>query len=170
MLWIHVSPLRSGSLSLKVKGMTRKRTSATRSHCFNTRTVQVPGRRGRCSGGLYWVYSASTSTVMSYDAATTRAGSIQTIVAVRLGPRAHFWTASGSLKGPITPPKFRKILSLGSHSVPICQEEWQKESHSWNNNGLCDTTQQNNVCSFDFHILFEHKVGEYVCICILTYF
>ena len=65
MVWIHISPLRIGSLSLKVKGMTRKRASATRSHCFNTRTVQVPGRRGRCSGGLYWVYSASTSTVMS---------------------------------------------------------------------------------------------------------
>lgn len=118
---LHVSPLRSGSLSLKVSGMTRKRTSATRSHCFSTRTVQVPGRRGCCSGGLYCVYSASTSTVMSYDAATTRAGSSHTTVAVRLGPRAHFCTARGSSNGPITPPKLRKILSLGSHSVPICQ-------------------------------------------------
>lgn len=60
-----ISPLRSGSLSLKVNGVTRKRTSAMCSHCLNTFTVQVPGRRGRCSGGLNCVYSASRSTVMS---------------------------------------------------------------------------------------------------------
>lgn len=125
-IYICDSPLRNGSLSLNVSGMTRNRTSATRSHCFNTLMVQVPGRSGCCRGGLYWVYSASTSTVMSYDAATTRPGSIHTMVAVRLGPRAHFCTASGSSRGPITPPKLRKILSLGSHSVPIWQWERQK--------------------------------------------
>lgn len=49
---VVISPLRSGSLLLKVNGMTRKLTLATRCHCFSSWTVHLPGRRGCCSGGL----------------------------------------------------------------------------------------------------------------------